>query len=115
VLEEKKIQNIIDYVHPNNDGNVYEKSNPFNDNGEWKQKMFSNVINTSLSKELEFEGYIGVIESDLDDYVNNKNKNVEIPLSHEIKNFQPILNKNEKIIGFVIPTNKYHSDLGCII
>lgn len=115
VLEEKELQNIIDYVHPNNDDNVYEKSNPFNDNGEWKQKMFSNVINTSLSKELEFEGYIGILESDLDEYIINKNKNVEIPLSHEIKKFKPILNKNDKVIGFIIPTNRYSYELGCVI
>lgn len=115
VLEEKELQSIIDYVHPNNDDNVYEKANPFNDNGIWKQKMFSNVINTSLSKELEFEGYVGILESDLDDYMNNKNKNLEIPLSYEIKNFKPILNKNEKEIGFIIPNNRYSYELGCII
>jgi CRISPR/Cas system-associated endonuclease/helicase Cas3 len=115
VLEEKELQNIIDYVHPNNDDNVYENSNPFDNNGEWKQKMFSNVINTSLSKELEFEGYIGILESDLDEYMTNMNKNVEIPLSHEIKKFKSILNKNGKEIGYIIPTNRYSYELGCII
>lgn len=115
VLAEKELQYIIDYVHPNNDDNIYEKANPFDDNGEWKQKMFSNVINTSLSKELEFEGYIGILECDLDDYITNKNKNLEIPLSHEIKKFQPILNKNEKVIGFIIPNNRYSYELGCVI
>lgn len=115
VLEEKELQNIIDYVHPNNDDNVYENSNPFDNNGEWKQKMFSNVINTSLSKELEFEGYVGILESDLDDYMTNMNKNVEIPLSHEIKKFKSILNKNGKEIGYIIPINRYSYELGCII
>lgn len=115
VLEEKELQNIIDYVHPNNDDNVYEKANPFDDNGEWKQKMFSHVINTKLSKELEFEGYVGILESDLDEYMTNMNKSVEIPLSHENKKFKTIFNKNGEEIGYIIPTNRYSYELGCII
>ena len=117
VLAEKELQSIIDYVHDKNDNNHYDHSNPFDDDGEWKTKLYSNVINNSLSKELEFNGYVGVLEQDLDDYILNNfnNKDVEIPFSHELKNCKKIIKANGVEIGYIIPNSMYNDELGCFI
>jgi CRISPR-associated endonuclease/helicase Cas3 len=112
VLEEKKIQEIIDYVHPYKYNGVFNKANPYDDNNKWKSKLYSNVINTSLSNELEFKGYVGILESDYDNYIEFSDKNMEIPLSYEIKGFKTIKNKNDDVIGYVIPNNFYNDELG---
>lgn len=119
VLQEKEIQSIIDYVHESDNGEKYEHANPFNENGCWKQKLYSNVINAenNLSKELNFDGDIGIVESDADEYCKTRDKKMEIPLSiHNIETkLSSLKNENGMVIAYIIPNNQYNEEIGCVV
>lgn len=113
VLEERKIQSVIDYVYPSLDNRRYDSANPYNENNEWKSKMFSNVINNSLSKELDFEGYVGILSKDMKSYVEEGNNHVEIPLSFIPKYSVEQCVNNKHFCE--IPNTRYDQEYGLLI
>lgn len=113
-LEETSIQSFIDYVHNEPPTERFDASSPWNEKHEWKNEMYCNVLNTSISKELEFEGFIGILESDIEEYKKSGDKGLEIPLSFEPKSYSTI-EKNGKIIAYILPNYKYDSELGLFL
>ena len=111
LLKERDLQRVIDFVHPDKSQEEYESANPYDENHIWKQKMFSHVINTSLAEELEFNGYMGVLESDEANYIATHDKNLEIPFSREIKGCRLIEGTN----CYAIPDKLYDFEIGCVI
>ena len=114
VLKERDLQKIIDYVHPSKNKEQYNCANPYDENEEWKQKLYSNVNNTSIAKELNFQGYIGILESEYEKYLKSNDTNMEIPISKQLRGFKEIKKSNDdsEIIGYIIPDNKYTFDCG---
>lgn len=113
VLDETKIQNIIDEVHEVDSIIKMESANPFTNDGMWKTKEFCN-INSSIPKALEFKGYVGILASDIETYKTTLDSSLEIPIYSNIINgltLSPLF-IGEKIIGFIIPDTRYNSELG---
>lgn len=123
VLPERDIQGIIDSVHDNFELIKAERFSPFL-NGEWKQKMYCNNVNTSLANALEIVGYVGILQSKIQYYLKTNDKSVEIPIigrkdtrddslyANKIK-FSPYRDREEgKVQFYIIPDNLYSNEMG---
>lgn len=116
ILDETYIQVLIDNVHSTPTQGLFSNATPWNENGEWKNTMYSHVLNTSVAKQLNFNGYVCVLDRDKDEYLKTYNSDLEIPLSYEPKKYQALYdNKNEKIIAYIVPNKNYDSELGLIL
>lgn len=114
VLLEKNIQSIIDKIHDDNnslkDDLKYKNITPYNDDGTWKSKMYSNTVNETISSILEFNGYIGILSSNEEEYIKTKNKNLEIPISGKD------LSEKDKEKGYCLfNDNQYSYEYGLLI
>ena len=110
-LEEKNIQFLIDSVHDTSSSDKFDLCSPWNDKKEWKNTLYSNVISTLISKELNFESYIGILEKDYKEYYETRNKDLEIPLSYEPKNYNKLM-YGDKVIAYIFPDKNYDNEVG---
>lgn len=117
IIDESEIQSMIDFVHPQDKVLNVDCCRPFDKNGNFRKKKYSNYqgsLSGFLENYLEFESYIGIVASDMIQYEMCYDKNLEIPLSkYDIRghNF-----KESKIFDNVyeIPNSMYDNDLGFI-
>lgn len=108
VVEESKIQSMIDEIHPDDDIHFRSSYNPVGFDGKWKSLEYCHCVNDSVSKELEMVGYTGVCESKIDYYVKTRDNSVEIPLS--ISAEKKLRKCTDSIL--VIPDSSYSEKLG---
>lgn len=114
VLKETDIQKYIDEVHFKRGDKSYGLSNPYDEKGNWKQKMYTHVIDNSIMKEFEFEGYIGILEDDVDDYITKNDKKLEIPISKGITRYFTEVSVGKRTF-YKIPEQNYSKILGLYI
>ena len=119
VLDENYIQTIIDNVHQTIQIPSFELASPIED-GKWKTEMYCHSVNESISSNLEFDGYILVRESNVEEYIAKRNSAFEIPVSSHKKNNVIGLRQidAEKVGGkcvFIVPNTNYSEEIGLII
>lgn len=108
IIEESKIQSMIDEVHPHDDIILRSSYCPVNFDGKWKSLEYCHCVNDSVSKELEMVGYTGVCESKIDYYVRTHDKSVEIPLG--IGAEKKLRKYTDSIL--IVPDSSYNEKLG---
>lgn len=119
VLPETDIQKVIDEVHPTLDEFKMTKSinSVF--------PLFSHNTNDTISTILEFSGYIGIQECNIDKYKETRNPNLEIPLPpHRVEDhlvgyfkngeYKPVGKTSDKtgLQFIVIPNANYSNIIG---
>ena len=119
LLDENYIQTIIDNVHQTIQIPSFELASPIED-GKWKTEMYCHSVNESISSNLEFDGYILVRESNVEEYIAKRNSAFEIPVSSHKKNNVIGLRQidAEKVGGkcvFIVPNTNYSEEIGLII
>ena len=120
VLPERNIQSLIDEVY--SDIRIMKVDmSPYTPDGVFKEKMYCHVTNSSLSSELDIQGYFAILESEVDDYINGHiGREVEIPLNRkpEIKNgFREVKKRDEddNIWFYAVSDSMYTNELGLVI
>lgn len=109
LLYESKIQEMIDFVHTINAVPVRENISPVDNNGVWKSDMYCHCVNESIAKALEITGFVGILESKINRYLETKDKRMEIPLNqYAEKKFKKYGDTNI----LIIPDSKYSEELG---
>lgn len=102
VLPERDIQKIIDKVDC--DGDVKKITAPT----EWK--MFSNNINVSISEAMEFKGYVGVLEKNVDEYMETGDQGYEIPIANN-RGYKKLTDRDDET-RVIIQKNDYDDEYG---
>ena len=113
ILEEKNMQNLLDYVFPTVPEFGQDEAWCIFKNGKFDQTKCFNYSKSKLISELEIESAIGVLKSDLETYQkSNKNEQIqyEIPLSiGTAKKLQQDVLGNKP---FIVPDQFYSPILG---
>lgn len=117
VLEETKIQSIIDEVHDEFNIQEAKRFSPTID-GVWKQKIYCNNVNDSIGKALEITGSVGVLMSKVQYYLKTMDKGVEIPImGTKIGNvqLQPYKeNEDGYTMFYIVPDYAYSNEFGLV-
>lgn len=118
ILPETDIQKVIDEVHPTII--EWKLSTPIKD----FQKQFCDAVNNSVAKELNFNGYIGIQECNIEQYRETQDSKLEIPLPvHRVENklyglfkdgtYKPIPSTSDEPLLFaIVPNGNYSDELG---
>lgn len=112
ILIESNIQSIIDEIHNSNSYVEADIFNPLNGD-EWKIKKYYHN-EAILANLLEFKGYIGIVECDIEEYKRRRDSKLEVPLSQSnIKGLTELEGFNNKGV-YVIPNHRYSDEYGFV-
>ena len=119
MLDENHVQNIIDNIYEKITLTNFDMANPYKD-GEWKSPMYCHNVKDSIASALEFNGYICVTESDVEEYINTKNIALEIPVSSfkkkKVEQLRTIDSNNLKgKMVYIVSDALYSDELGLML
>jgi CRISPR-associated endonuclease/helicase Cas3 len=85
ILDENYIQTIIDNVHPSIQIPAFQLASPIEDE-KWKTEMYSHSVNESISSNLEFDGYILVRNSKVEENIQEGTHHLRYQYHHIKRN-----------------------------
>ena len=115
VLEETSIQQMIDYVYPDNKFIDLDYSGVVFAHGEWMLKELCHYSKSALLEAMDFNSAVCITESDKEAYMKGKRITslaLEIPVSYHAVAHSGYEQLPARSRPFIIPDDSYDNDLG---
>lgn len=116
LLEESKLQELIDKVYPNTKFMNLDYSGVIFVNGKWMIKELCHNAKSALLEVLDINSAVCIMESDKEEYLNNPSNRMmlEIPVSYKSIAYKKLEQLNSGSHPFIIPDKAYNDNVGLL-